>query len=333
MGNSLLWRVIICDSDQSNLENLHSNLNEHFEVILAQNGMDALEKLDLYEPDLLIFDMEAPGVDGPGAARAIRKNSRFSQIPILLMGEQEPDKADEEFKKLGIVRFIKKPIDAEKLSTELQEYFEQSSNRISEKRFSMTDIEEREGNISEENHPEAPKVEELSTGWSNFNNSRASKHLYDSAHQKSDNRNERVRIVALDDDVDVVNYIGAVLEDEYDVIRLNDPVTAVKKMKQYQPDIILLDVMMPLLTGYQISQMIQIERELHSVKVMFVTSRCCRDEYEYAYRLGASEFLSKPFQPQELLDKIEKITQLSDFFVRAKTIPFSEIKQEVPALS
>ena len=70
------FRLLLVDDDPEIVSAIVEALSLEFEVIGAMNGMECLEKLDLYEPDLVLLDIMMPGVDGLGACRAIRKNAR-----------------------------------------------------------------------------------------------------------------------------------------------------------------------------------------------------------------------------------------------------------------
>jgi CheY-like chemotaxis protein len=124
--------------------------------------------------------------------------------------------------------------------------------------------------------------------------------------KKNGNDQSRPRVFILDDDLSIVRYIKALLEDEYDVEGDTNPIDVLYKLRQYQPNLLLLDVMMPNLSGYQLIHLIRMDPELQTLPVILVTARSGFEERQHAMSLGAAELLSKPFEPDQLLSSIDK---------------------------
>ena len=85
---------------------------------------------------------------------------------------------------------------------------------------------------------------------------------------------------------------------------------------------------MPSLSGYQLSQLLKLNRNLAQIKIMFVSSRDQPDEIEYGYRLGAAGYLTKPFTPDALESRVREIVEHPEFRVRNKTYPIAHFKRQ-----
>ena len=76
-----------------------------------------------------------------------------------------------------------------------------------------------------------------------------------------------------------------------------------------QPDLVVLDVMMPDLDGFKVCQILKERDETKSIPVMFLTARGAENDLEIGRRVGADGFMTKPFQTTDVLNQIEAILQ------------------------
>ena len=135
----------------------------------------------------------------------------------------------------------------------------------------------------------------------------------------------RVRVLAVDDDSDTVEFMRSLLHEEFEFIGTTDSLEAPDKIIAYQPDILLLDINMPRLNGFHLSRLIRLNRRLRGAKVVFVSSRSDRESVEQAFKLGASEFIEKPFTPEQLRRKLQDVTRRPDFQRIKKRVDFREV--------
>ena len=93
----------------------------------------------------------------------------------------------------------------------------------------------------------------------------------------------------------------------YTVQMAHDGVQALAALqqKQVQPDLILLDVMMPYMDGFELLTKIQADEELKEIPVIFMTARSRDDDMIAGQHLGAVQYLTKPINPSELLGFVE----------------------------
>ena len=114
---------------------------------------------------------------------------------------------------------------------------------------------------------------------------------------------ERTRILAVDDDPQVLRYVRRTLDDAgYAVTSTNDPREVVKLVEAEEPDLVVLDLKMPGMTGFDILERI---REFSGVPVIFLTAQGPGEDTVKALRMGADDYIAKPFSPSELVARIE----------------------------
>jgi chemosensory pili system protein ChpA (sensor histidine kinase/response regulator) len=88
---------------------------EDFEVITANDGMDAIQKLQLFTPDIILTDIEMPRMDGFEFARYVRDNEKTSNTPLIVISSRTAEKHRNVAKELGVNAFLGKPVQDEEL--------------------------------------------------------------------------------------------------------------------------------------------------------------------------------------------------------------------------
>lgn len=95
---------------------------------------------------------------------------------------------------------------------------------------------------------------------------------------------------------------------EYEIAVAIDGESAMEILAQEKPDLILLDIMMPNMDGYEVCENIKANEDTQSIPVIFITARTDEDAIERAYEVGGVDYVTKPFKPRELLARVK--TQL-----------------------
>jgi chemosensory pili system protein ChpA (sensor histidine kinase/response regulator) len=90
----------------------------------------------------------------------------------------------------------------------------------------------------------------------------------------------------------------------YDVATAKDGVDALEQLTQIVPDVMLLDVEMPRMDGFELTRQIRRDPKLHNLPILMITSRTAEKHRDYALELGVNAYFGKPFQEEELLQQI-----------------------------
>lgn len=116
---------------------------------------------------------------------------------------------------------------------------------------------------------------------------------------------EKLVVVAADDDVDTLNVIKLKLEAHgLQVLTARDGQEAMLIVRRHRPSVVILDIMMPRLNGFQVARMIKFDKTLKTTPVILLTARTQAADRRLGMQVGADEYLTKPFDPQELLDRV-----------------------------
>jgi DNA-binding response OmpR family regulator len=121
---------------------------------------------------------------------------------------------------------------------------------------------------------------------------------------------ERRRILIVDDEARVRQFVRMNLELEgFEVFEASNGLEALEKVKELLPDLVILDVMMPELDGFETLAMI---REVSSVPVIMLTVRADEADKVRGLELGADDYVTKPFSPRELISRIKAVLRRVD---------------------
>ena len=121
---------------------------------------------------------------------------------------------------------------------------------------------------------------------------------------------DTLKILVVDDDKDIVEILQYNLKNSgYSVKSANNGIEAIKKAKKFLPDVILMDVMMPEMSGIEACSEIKEINELSNTIIIFLSAR--NEDYTQisAYDAGADDYISKPIKPKVLLKKIFNIAK------------------------
>jgi DNA-binding response OmpR family regulator len=119
-------------------------------------------------------------------------------------------------------------------------------------------------------------------------------------------------ILVIDDNDDIRGLLSLVLQKEgYEVLEAAGGSEALIKINESKPDLILLDVMMPGLSGLEVLATIRESREkkISEVPVIMITAKSTTDDIDAAIELGANSYIVKPFRPANLVEKVSEIFQ------------------------
>jgi DNA-binding response OmpR family regulator len=116
------------------------------------------------------------------------------------------------------------------------------------------------------------------------------------------------RILVADDDADIRQLVIYALADQgHEVSVAKDGLEAVEHIQESPPDLLILDVMMPELDGYQVLETLGEKGLLELTKVLVLTAKGSERDWKQGYDLGAHRYMTKPFDPDELLAEVSDV--------------------------
>ncbi len=117
-----------------------------------------------------------------------------------------------------------------------------------------------------------------------------------------------LKILAVDDSPTVLEMIVTILEsDGYEVIRAEDGKEALEKARNEEVDLIVLDVMLPKLDGYRVCRLLKFDKNYKHIPIIMLTAKAEEESKETGIKTGADLYLTKPIQPDELLEAVQRM--------------------------
>jgi two-component system alkaline phosphatase synthesis response regulator PhoP len=116
------------------------------------------------------------------------------------------------------------------------------------------------------------------------------------------------KILVIDDEVYILHILDFSLGAEgFEVISANNGELGVEKAKQEKPDLIVLDIMMPVLDGYETCRRLKRETDTKDIPVILLTAKGRDVDKRLGFEVGAIDYIVKPFSPSRLIERIEEI--------------------------
>lgn len=119
---------------------------------------------------------------------------------------------------------------------------------------------------------------------------------------------EKKRILIVDDEEDILSLLKFRLEaNNYEVLSASDGQEGLMKARVEKPDIIILDLMLPKLDGYKVCRMLKFDENYKNIPIIMFTAKAQQKDEELGKEMGADAYITKPFEPDVLLEKIKEL--------------------------
>ncbi len=262
-------RVLVVDDRHSIVWFIQHVLErEGFDIITAVDGAEGLRKILDEKPDMVILDTVMPRMDGYKVYHHMKEKPDTAHIPVLFLTL----KGKNDRRKANILR--------DRRST-----------------LSIKDQKMNDGNMAIDflNKPFTAEeiVERVNRLWSSNPNRRNQEPV-----------SPKARILIIDDTKSLVLLAENILRKEgFDVITAFDGLEGLQKVRDEQPDLIILDIVMPELDGFQVLHLV---RQQTKIPVIMLTSDNDMDSVKKTLGLGADGYVVKPVSSQDLLARIRE---------------------------
>jgi two-component system cell cycle response regulator len=273
--------ILIVEDNAFNMKLVRSLLKfGPYDILEAEDAETGLDLAQKHKPDLILMDIQLPGMDGLAATRIIKKDPDLKDIPVIALTGFAMEGDEQKARAAGCDGYIAKPIDTRSFLKSVSD-------------FLKTDKD----------------VRLASTGQS--------------AH--------RSKILIVDDEpLNVKLLAGKLPQDEYEIIRAYGGEEALEKVTTEAPDLILLDIMMPDIDGYEVTRRVKNNPGTKHIPIILVTALDGKEDRVMGLETGAEEFLSKPVNTTELLARINSMLRLKQYHDQLTTRTQSEEQFAVP---
>ena len=120
-----------------------------------------------------------------------------------------------------------------------------------------------------------------------------------------------IKVLVADDSITIQKVIGIIFGgDEYSLTIVDNGKSAVDKAREINPDILLIDVLMPGMSGYEVSEIVRSTPGLTAKPILLLTGSFEPFDEEKAQKCGADDFIAKPFESQQIITKVKELLEL-----------------------
>ena len=120
---------------------------------------------------------------------------------------------------------------------------------------------------------------------------------------------EKPALLIVEDNLDVRKYVESILESQYKIYEATDGEEGITKALEYIPDLIISDIMMPKMDGYQLCEKIKSEEEISHIPIIMLTAKATLQDKINGLEIGADDYLMKPFEEEELKARIKNLLE------------------------
>jgi len=122
---------------------------------------------------------------------------------------------------------------------------------------------------------------------------------------------KKAKILVVDDEVNITQILEFSMGAEgYEVITASNGEEAIDKARKEQPDLIILDIMMPRIDGYEACRILKANPLTKNIPVVLLTAKGRDVDKRLGYEVGATDYIVKPFSPNKLLERINELLSL-----------------------
>lgn len=243
---------------------------EGVELLMAQDGEEALEMIREEEPALVFIDFNIPKKNGVQVCKIVKQDFGMSHVYVVLLtgkGQEEDRKKGLE---AGADQYLTKPFDPAQVMKLAREVLEKSS------KAETAPLNAPEESIQKTSSPQ--------------------------------------KLLIVDDEATIRLLLEQSLEDLEDegieLLQASNGQEALEVIQQMQPQMVILDVMMPLMNGMEVCRVVKRDWKMEEIFIVLLTARGQELDRKKGLEVGANEYMTKPFDPDTLLDLAKKVFEI-----------------------
>jgi DNA-binding response OmpR family regulator len=115
------------------------------------------------------------------------------------------------------------------------------------------------------------------------------------------------KILIVEDDLEVIDILKITLEDKFQILEAYNGIKAINIIYEQIPDLVILDITLPEMNGYQVCRLLKEDENYKKIPIIILTSRAQKRDRFWGKEAGADKYITKPFDPDEVLDCIEEL--------------------------
>jgi diguanylate cyclase (GGDEF)-like protein len=262
-------RILIVDDAVANIEVLDDFLSRQYEVAFATRVAEAEALLAQDSFDLVLLDVQLPDGDGFSLCRRMKANENCKDVPVIFISGNSADRDLAEGLRAGGADYLPKPFHPGELLSRIELHL--TMRRQKQELDAARRLQQEQ---------------DTRAAW-----------IFQSVSEFELDRGERKpTVLVVDDNAGNIEALAAALADLAEVKFALSGEQALKLCAEEAPDLVLLDVIMPGLSGHEVCRRLKEQPETSSIPVIFLTALdACEDEQQ-GLDIGAIDYITKPFR-------------------------------------
>jgi CheY-like chemotaxis protein len=265
--------LLVEDSEPAVIQMKDILTGQGYQVRVARNGQEALDRIHQTLPDALILDLMMPGVDGFQVLRVVRGAEKTAHLPVLILTAKQITREELSFLKGSQVQQL----------------------------IAKGDISKAELLAAVAKMVSSAGVAGPPTG---LRSKAAQPHR---PAQSAAPPSRKLVILVVEDNADNLRTVRALLEDTATILEASNGQAGLEQAQARQPDVILLDIGLPVMDGFKTLEAIRREETLRHIPVIALTARAMKGDREQILGRGFDGYVSKPVDEPVLKEAIRKV--------------------------
>ncbi len=299
------YSILIVDDAPDNIWFLNESLKEDYNILYATNGQEALEiARSIPKPDLVLLDIIMPGMDGFEVCKKLKADPATEEIAVAFLTSKSLEEDETKGFELGAQDYITKPFSITVVKARIKSIL--NLKKELQRRLELKD-QMQELNRQLESQVEH-RLDELEKAQKTLQSYEERVQSYFRATQKE---REIVKILIVDDIADNIFILSDNLSEKYEILYATSGQDALRTaFSDDPPDLILLDIMMPEMDGYEVCARLKADMRTRDIPVIFVTAMGEDIDQIKGLEYGAVDYISKPFSMPVVYARIQAALRL-----------------------
>ncbi|MDA3955031.1 MAG: response regulator [Bacteroidales bacterium] len=273
-------RILLVEDNQDAIIQVKSILErEGYQIDIAIGGQEALDYVKHTIPDGIILDLMMPEIDGFEVLEKMRSSEVTKNIPVLILTAKDLTRSE-----LSILS-----------SNNIQQLINKGNVDINGLLFKLRLMLGNKPDLKTK--PETDLSVEVSKA--------KDKNLPD--HQSQKNKVGKPNVLIVEDNMDSITTIKAILGGKYNITEAFDGEQGLKSAQSQIPDMILLDMSLPKMDGEEIVKILKENKKTKNIPVIAITARVMKGDKEQFLKAGCNDYVAKPIDHEELKEKITNL--------------------------
>jgi PAS domain S-box-containing protein len=263
-------RLLLVDDDPSSIKAMGRMLSQYRGQRFATSGAAALRLAREEIPDLIVLDLDMPGMSGFDVCEALKADSMLARVPVILTTRHAPTSMRVAAIKNNAADLVPKPLVAAQLAAQVQAHLRAKG---------LAEVPQRDGNGAAGAAPIAMGT-------------------------------QQPRMLIVDDDITSIHILRHTLSTMGDFHFAKNGEEALELARRLNPDLIMLDAHMPGLDGFEVCASLKADPAFRQVPIVFVTRFSDPGNEMRALDLGAADFIAKPYSPAVLQARVRNLLDM-----------------------